>query len=134
MFSSSIPKLLRHLMCSQKMRTGCDACDARPRLISSRTMRPGDGMKHCLVRKQEPSEFNSTGRKNTRNPRLISAGFTKNSCVPAWREDRAGGATRHYDMNGIAMKPGCQRLLPLTNSGSCISMTSAHVSVCVNSD
>lgn len=61
--SSSIPKLLRHLMCSQKMRTGDDACDARPRLISSRTMRPGDGMKHCLVRKQEPSEFNSTGRK-----------------------------------------------------------------------
>lgn len=61
--SSSIPKLLRHLMCSQKMRTGDDACDARPRLISSRTMRPGDGMKHCLVRKQEPSEFNSAGRK-----------------------------------------------------------------------
>ena len=50
-------------MCSQKMRTGDDACDARPRLISSRTMRPGDGMKHCLVWKQEPSEFNSTRRK-----------------------------------------------------------------------
>lgn len=82
--SSSIPKLLRHLMRSQKMRTGCDACDARPRLISSRTMRPGDGMKHCLVWKQEPSEFNKA--ENTRNPRLISAGFTKNSCVPAWRE------------------------------------------------